>query len=120
MNITVRQSSSANIRKSNIPYTLTLLLIILYYNPHTLYALPFSTCQKNRIEKFLQSSGFRLPSLVSDIFGDPGRNIIRYLIEHGQINRNALDSCLKTQTRKRIDEILISVNRTLSDHQKHS
>ena len=76
------------------------------------------TSQKNRIEKFLQSSGFRLSSFISDIFGASGRNIILHLIEHGQIDRTALDSCLKTKTRNRIDEILMSVNGTLSEHQK--
>lgn len=44
LNITVRQGSSANIRKSNIPCTLTLRLINLYYSGHTWYALPSSTC----------------------------------------------------------------------------
>ena len=72
------------------------------------------TSQKNRIEKFLQSSGFRLSSFISDIFGASGRNIILHLAKHG----HALDSCLKTKTRNRIDEILMSVNGTLSEHQK--
>ncbi|MEH2951792.1 IS110 family transposase [Candidatus Merdisoma sp. JLR.KK011] len=76
------------------------------------------TSQKNRVEKFLQSSGFRLSSFISDIFGALGRNIIRHLIEHGQIDRASLDSCLKTKTRNHIDEILMSVNGTLSEHQK--
>ena len=76
------------------------------------------TSQKNRVEKFLQSSGFRLSSFISDIFGASGRNIILHLIEHGQIDRTALNSCLKTKTRNRIDEILMSVNGTLSEHQK--
>lgn len=76
------------------------------------------TSQKNRVEKFLQSCGFRLSSFISDIFGASGRNIILHLIEHGQIDRAALDSCLKTKTRNRIDEILMSVNGTLSEHQK--
>ncbi len=76
------------------------------------------TSQKNRIEKFLQSSGFRLSSFISDIFGVSGRNIILHLIEYDQIDRAALDSCLKTKTRNRIDEILMSVNETLSEHQK--
>ncbi|HCD46018.1 MAG TPA: hypothetical protein DEQ64_20290 [Lachnoclostridium sp.] len=31
---------------------------------------------KNRVEKFLQSSGFRLSTFISDIFGASGRNII--------------------------------------------
>ena len=76
------------------------------------------TSQKNRIENFLQSSGFRLSSFISDIFGASGRNIILHLIEHGRIDRASLDSCLKTKTRNRIDEILMSVNGTLSEHQK--
>ena len=76
------------------------------------------TPQKNRVEKFLQSSGFRLSSFISDIFGISGRNIILHLIEHGQIDRTALDSCLKTKTRNRIDEILMPVNGTLSEYRK--
>ena len=76
------------------------------------------TSQKNRIEKFLQSSGFRLSSFISEIFGASGRNIILHLMEHGQIDKATLDSCLKTKTRNRIGEILMSVNGTLSEHQK--
>lgn len=41
-----------------------------------------------------------------------------HLTRHGQIDRAALDSCLKTKTRNRIDEILMSVNGTLPEHQK--
>jgi len=76
------------------------------------------TSQKNRIEKFLQSSGFRLSSFISDIFGASGRNVISHLIEHGTIDKEALDSCLKTKTRNHINEILIAVNGTLSKHQQ--
>ena len=76
------------------------------------------TSQKNRIEKFLQSSGFRLSSFMSDIFGTSGRNVMRYLCQHGKITMEALDGCLKTQTRNRMKEIMSSVNGTLSDHQK--
>jgi len=76
------------------------------------------TRQKNRIEKFLQASGFRLSSFLSNIFGVSGRNIIHHLMEHGNITRDDIDKCLKTQTRNHIDEILMSVNGTLSDHQR--
>ena len=61
---------------------------------------------------------FRLSSFISDIFGASCRNIILHLMEHGQIDKISLDSYLKTKTRKRIDEILMSVNGTLSEHQK--
>lgn len=76
------------------------------------------TAQKNRIDKFLQSSGFRFAAFLSDTFGASGRNIIRHLIEHGSITREALDKCLKTKTRNRIDEILVALNGTLSAHQR--
>lgn len=76
------------------------------------------TAQKNRIDKFLQSSGFRFTAFLSDAFGASGRNIIRHLIQNGSIDRAALDKCLKTQTRKRIDQILIALNGNLSIHQR--
>ena len=50
------------------------------------------TAQKNRIDKFLQSSGFRFTAFLSDTFGASGRNIVRHLIEHGSIDREALDT----------------------------
>lgn len=74
------------------------------------------TSQKNRIEKFLQSSGFRLSSFISDIFGASGRNILSHLIEYGQINRTTFDFCLKTKTRNRINEILMNHYNSLQEH----
>lgn len=76
------------------------------------------TAQKNRIDKFLQSSGFRFTAFLSDAFGASGRNIIRHLIQNGSIDREALDKCLKTQARNRIDEILVALNGSLSIHQR--
>jgi len=76
------------------------------------------TAQKNRIDKFLQNSGFRFTAFLSDAFGASGRNIIRHLIQNGSIDREALDKCLKTQTRNRIDEILVALNGSLSIHQR--
>ena len=76
------------------------------------------TAQKNRIDKFLQSSGFRFTAFLSDAFGASGRNIIRHLIQTGSIDRATLDKCLKTQTRKRIDQILVALNGNLSAHQR--
>lgn len=76
------------------------------------------TAQKNRINKFLHSSGFRLSMFLTDIFGASGRNIMRHLVAHGSIDREGMDRCLKTQTRNRLEEILISANGTLSAHQR--
>ena len=76
------------------------------------------TAQKNRIDKFLQSSGFRFTAFLSDAFGASGRNIIQHLIEVGSIDRLTLDKCLKTKTRNRLEEILVALNGNLSVHQR--
>jgi transposase len=76
------------------------------------------TSQKNRIEKFLQSTGFRLSTFISDIFGASGRNIIGHLAEHGGIDRDTLDKCLRTKTRIKMNDILIATNGTLSKEQR--
>lgn len=77
------------------------------------------TSQKNRIDKLLQSSGFRLAAFMSDVFGRSGRNIIRHLFTHGSITKEELDKCLKTKTRSKIDQILVAVNGSLSKHQQN-
>ena len=51
-----------------------------------------------RIDKFLQSSGFRFAAFLSDTFGASGRNIIRHLMEYGSISREALGQYRTTAT----------------------
>ena len=76
------------------------------------------TAQKNRIEKFLQSSGFRLSSFMSSVFGASGMNIIQILIEKGTMTREDLDLCLKTKSRNKIDEIMPALNGSLDAKQR--
>ncbi len=76
------------------------------------------TSQKNRIDKLLQSSGFRLSAFISEVFGASGRNIIRHLFTYGSITKEELDKCLRTKTRAKIDQILVAVNGSLSKHQQ--
>lgn len=76
------------------------------------------TSQKNRIEKFLQSSGFRLSTFLSDIFGASGRGIINHLATHGSITLQDLDGYLKTKTRNKTNDIMTAMNGRLSSHQK--
>jgi len=76
------------------------------------------TSQKNRIDKFLHTAGFRLSMFLSDIFGASGRAIIRHLSQHGTISMSDLDRCLKTKTRNKINDIMVSVNGTLSIHEQ--
>ena len=76
------------------------------------------TAQKNRIEKFLQSSGFRLSSFMSSVFGASGMNIIQVLIKKGTMTREDLDLCLRTKSRNRIDEMMPALNGSLDAKQR--
>ena len=72
------------------------------------------TSQKNRIEKLLQSSDFRLSNFLSDIFGSSGLAIMHQLVQIGSISEQSLKTCLKGRARQKATEILSSLNGTLS------
>ena len=72
------------------------------------------TSQKNRIEKLLQSNGFRLSSFLSDIFGSSGRAVMQQLVQVGSISCESLDQCLKARARLKATAILASLNGTMS------
>jgi transposase len=74
--------------------------------------------QKNRIEKLLQSSGFRLSSFLTDIFGVSGKAIMCQLVEVGFITNASLEICLRGRARLKAGEILSCLNGTLSNPQR--
>jgi transposase len=76
------------------------------------------TSQKNRIEKLLQSNGFRLSSFLSDIFGSSGIAIMGELVQVGSISSQSLDNCLRGKARQKKSEILSSMNGNLSAPQR--
>lgn len=75
--------------------------------------------QKNRIEKFLQSCGFKLSTFMSDVFGASGKLIINHLIEHGEVSIDELDSLVKGVLRKKKSDIALAVNGKLNEHERH-
>jgi transposase len=77
------------------------------------------TAQKNRIEKLLQASGFRLSSFLSDIFGVSGLAIMEQLVRVGFITSHSLELCLKGRAQKKSYDILTNLNGTLSEPQRH-
>jgi len=76
------------------------------------------TSQKNRVEKLLQSSGFRLSSFLSDIFGSSGKAIMDQLVRVGYISDQCLANCLRGRARLKATEILSNLNGTLSAPQR--
>jgi transposase len=76
------------------------------------------TSQKNRIEKLLQSNGFRLSSFLSNIFGSSGMAILQQLVKVGYITNESVDEALKAKARLRAKEILSNLNGILSVPQR--
>jgi len=72
------------------------------------------TSQKNRIEKLLQSNGFRLSSFLSDIFGSSGLAVMQQLVQVGSISWESLDQWLGGRARQNASAILASLNGVLS------
>lgn len=77
-----------------------------------------SSSQKNRIEKHLQSCGFKLSTFLTDIFGVSGRAIINYIADNGFISVVKVDEFVKSRARQKLNEIKIAVNGKMSPHQK--
>jgi transposase len=76
------------------------------------------TSQKNRIEKLLQASGFRLSSFLTDIFGISGLGLMQELIRVGYLSPESVKACLKATARKKADEILSNLNGIVSVPQR--
>lgn len=72
--------------------------------------------QKNRIEKYLQSCGFKLSNFLTDIFGVSGRAIINHIAEHGSITAEEVESYVKTRARNKLQEIKLLVNGRMNRH----
>ncbi len=75
--------------------------------------------QKNRIEKFLQSSGFKMSTFMSDVFGVSGRLILNHIMKHGQVSIEELESLIKGTLRKKKSEIALAVNGSLNRHERN-
>ena len=74
--------------------------------------------QKNRIEKTLQMSGFKLSTFLTDIFGVSGRNLINALIAKGQLSSSDIEIGAKHISIDKQNEIKRVITGKLSLHQR--
>ncbi len=74
--------------------------------------------QKNRIEKHLQSCGFKLSTFLTDIFGVSGRGIIDHLAKYGHISPEEVDPLIKKSARAKLNEIKLAVNGNMDSLQR--
>lgn len=71
---------------------------------------------KNRIEKYLQQCGFKLSTILSDIFGTSGRMLIHNLCQKGKLTDTDVKACLQGTLRNKSTEVQQAVAGKLSKH----
>lgn len=76
------------------------------------------TSQKSRIEKHLQSCGFKLSTFLTDIFSVSGRAIMDHLCIHGKISAREIETFVKGRARSKLHEIKQAVNGKMDVHQR--
>lgn len=75
------------------------------------------TSEKNRIQKVLECSNIKLGTVISDVFGVSGRNLLMRLVEQGFVDSNDVEQCVKGQVRKKTRMVSESLFGTLTNHQ---
>ena len=73
---------------------------------------------KNRIEKHLQQCGFKLSTILSDIFGMSGFELIKKLCDKGKLTPLDVEECLHGTLRAKSAEVQQAVAGQLSAHDK--
>lgn len=68
----------------------------------------------NRTEKLLQAHGFKLSSVLSDIFSKTGMNILHVLAEKGRITEEEIRCCTAGAVRHTPEEIHDAISGTLN------
>ena len=74
--------------------------------------------QKNRVEKFLQSAGFKLSTFCSDVFGVSGKAILEHLAKCGSITPSRVEMLLKGRLIAKRDEIALATSGSLTELQQ--
>lgn len=75
------------------------------------------TAEKNRIQKVLECSNIKLATVISDVFGVSGRNLLNRLVQQGFVNPNEVEPCVYGQIKKKVHAVSESLFGTLTDHQ---
>lgn len=75
------------------------------------------TAEKNRIQKYLECGNVKLGSIISDVFGVSGRNLLDRLITQGYIDAADVDDCVKGSIKKKKQQVKESLFGTITPHQ---
>ena len=75
------------------------------------------TAEKNRIQKYLEASNIKLKSVISDVFGVSGRNLLKHLIEKGYVDPEEISESVKGSVKNKKAEVADSLFGTITPHQ---
>lgn len=75
------------------------------------------TAEKNRIQKVLECSNIKLSTVISDVFGVSGRNLLNRLVEQGFVNIDEVEQCVRGKVKKKVYAVSESLFGTLTNHQ---
>lgn len=75
------------------------------------------TAEKNRIQKALEVSNIKLGTVVSDVFGVSGRNLLNRLVEQGFVDGSDIEHRVHGQVKKKVRALADSLFGTLTEHQ---
>jgi transposase len=75
------------------------------------------TAEKNRIQKLLESSNIKLGTVVADVFGVSGRNLLQRLVDQGYIDADDIEHRVHGSLKKKLPRLAESLFGTLTSHQ---
>jgi transposase len=74
---------------------------------------------KRRVHKLFETANIKIDSVVSDLFGVTGRNLIALICdEQTQFNAEVIRQCAKGALKFKVDELLISLQGFFEDHHR--
>jgi transposase len=75
------------------------------------------TAEKNRIQKMLEASNVKLGTIISDVFGVSGRNLLARLMEQGYVDAEDIEHRVHGNIKKNVKRVADSLFGTLNTHQ---
>lgn len=73
---------------------------------------------KNRVHKLFESANIKIDSVVSDLFGVTGRNLIELLLSGKQISLDDVKSCTRGKLKPKVNELYRSIKGFFNDHHR--
>jgi transposase len=75
------------------------------------------TAEKNRIQKYLEASNVKLGTVISDVFGVSGRNLLGRLVSQGYVDAEDVEDCVKGSIKNKKEQVRDSLFGTITPHQ---